>query len=1405
MSNEKAISTEDLTSKGFKWQDYNGRDQHDAHELNRLLIDAMEKSLKGTKGETLCQNLYRGKLCYQTTCSACKTVSEREESFYDLIIQILNCGDLVKSLHEYCKREVLADDSAYDCSVCGRKQTAHRGISLKQLPEVLTFSCVRFRMDRTTNWQREKLFSKHEFPLLLNMDDFVEGGNVYEVADEDVYSLNDSMLWIRDVVATVDKIVAEILPRYSAHTDNNSSTGDQVSLDSLNPEDSNYVAEKMEAMMARICRGKSSTYQLHAVILHRGSAFSGHYFAYIRDNLGEGTWNVEQVASKTCKMDCFIYEDALYIRKDSPLSSIMDIFQLHGTSMNHNSLEVQVLGSQFIALGREMWNKSFRGQYGTLNSYLKHHEELVSSKQNEIVLKRHLYKSIEVLPTPRFESMYSKKESTGTGASAFTNNGGAVSDTTHDELLARELQSKLNIEDNEKVESTKDESSNNWQEVPRRNKKFNSPTRTNNKKKINHSPVNKKSQQDPVAAPEKKSQLFHDIASKYIGCYYEFNDSVVKPMTVSDISNAFEGKDSAYMLIYRKVKRRDVSTESPLLWKTIVEQRNAELAKLKQVYDNSNHSVQLILYCATDMMYEPLISPLLTVPPDKIPDTITIDTRSSLEELYKQIENIAVAKNAMFPVVVSEIVPIDSVGFHILDTAPATGTVETITGAANSKTLLIWNGKSVQGHDVVAVGPVAAPLKFNISILSFKNVTGTDLNPVVNSDLLFQQYKLPPVAVSLVFDIYVLKTASVEEFVSTIRQRVMLETKCYDKDIVIHEITDDVTDQQRFNNAQSKSNIKKAGATTIVKGVNNVSSKLHQLVTSLSSHELFVEDIEARGVFSRSLADSEITKRNNSLTIHIDIDVKPALESIGATTVSVPVYSEATIKQLKQYIFQATSLSEEEVNSSYRFRMGFNKGEEIVVDEDKTVSALGLKHNSSITLETGAKPTSTGEIFIRVIAVTGNGTSTMTCAEKGVRGHEIEMQVSTKDTMKSVRDRAAVLLYPEKYTEGWTAASSSINLTKRLRKTNQFLEAGELVVENIDGFKKTELATVAKCSLSNGAVLLLEDGAPPIKGQVEFKLLLWSPSSAIPEEPHQLPITTLDELQATMTKINSYKRSHFISIGELQAHQDWTISDLQQRIYDLLLSQSLPLKPVDAGHVLLREMRADTLLPGKSYCATSDGVKKPLKFHHLVIDQELVVEIAPPEHDRTQPNHSFRIWVQRVISPSVLTTNDLAAFNANKNVADLVPIHEKHLSAFSPWPPTQILINGGPRPALVHLRRPVATALDVDFDSLVVFKYVTKTSTWIEFVNNRNSKKIDYISVSPYMLKEGDLVCAMACNDLSSTTRLTINRLEDYGNQHLKKIAEINKSSSKIKKVVKVVTREVLLTIGGDDSDEDNS
>jgi hypothetical protein len=54
----------------------------------RLLIEALEKSLKRTSGEDLCQVLYQGRLANQTKCLNCQIPREREETYYDILLQV---------------------------------------------------------------------------------------------------------------------------------------------------------------------------------------------------------------------------------------------------------------------------------------------------------------------------------------------------------------------------------------------------------------------------------------------------------------------------------------------------------------------------------------------------------------------------------------------------------------------------------------------------------------------------------------------------------------------------------------------------------------------------------------------------------------------------------------------------------------------------------------------------------------------------------------------------------------------------------------------------------------------------------------------------------------------------------------------------------------------------------------------------------------------------------------------------------------------------------------------------------------------------------------------------------------------------------------------------------------------
>jgi len=78
-----------------------------------------------------------------------------------------------KAIFGYLKPEILEGTNAYQCSGCNKLSRAQKGSRLVKLPAVLTFQLNRFTLD-TNTWQRKKLNDKVSFPVVLNMNHFLD-------------------------------------------------------------------------------------------------------------------------------------------------------------------------------------------------------------------------------------------------------------------------------------------------------------------------------------------------------------------------------------------------------------------------------------------------------------------------------------------------------------------------------------------------------------------------------------------------------------------------------------------------------------------------------------------------------------------------------------------------------------------------------------------------------------------------------------------------------------------------------------------------------------------------------------------------------------------------------------------------------------------------------------------------------------------------------------------------------------------------------------------------------------------------------------------------------------------------------------------------------------------------------
>ena len=212
-------------AEAFGWENNEALQQHDVAELTRVLVEALEQSLHGTEYDSAMEEFFFGVQNTVVTCSACNESRIRQDKFLDLGLQIKGRKGVEESLKEIFSFEQFTGDNQLTCDSekCqGVKTDSSKGININRLPMALTLCLHRWELDYET-WQRKKLDDRFEYPLELNMLDYLS---------------------------------EEAKMQYTA------------------PED--YI------------------YELKSIVIHRGGGYGGHYFAYIKDDLGEGTWHLEQ-------------------------------------------------------------------------------------------------------------------------------------------------------------------------------------------------------------------------------------------------------------------------------------------------------------------------------------------------------------------------------------------------------------------------------------------------------------------------------------------------------------------------------------------------------------------------------------------------------------------------------------------------------------------------------------------------------------------------------------------------------------------------------------------------------------------------------------------------------------------------------------------------------------------------------------------------------------------------------------------------------------------------------------------------------------------------------------------------------------------------------------------------------
>uniref|UniRef100_A0A2I3FXJ4 ubiquitinyl hydrolase 1 n=1 Tax=Nomascus leucogenys TaxID=61853 RepID=A0A2I3FXJ4_NOMLE len=217
----------------------NLREQHDALEFFNSLVDSLDEALKALGHPAMLSKVLGGSFADQKICQGCPHRYECEESFTTLNVDIRNHQNLLDSLEQYVKGDLLEGANAYHCEKCNKKVDTVKRLLIKKLPPVLAIQLKRFDYD----WEREcaiKFNDYFEFPRELDMEPYT--------------------------VAGVAKLEG----------------------DNVNPE--SQLIQQSEQSESETAG--STKYRLVGVLVHSGQASGGHYYSYIiQRNGGDGERN----------------------------------------------------------------------------------------------------------------------------------------------------------------------------------------------------------------------------------------------------------------------------------------------------------------------------------------------------------------------------------------------------------------------------------------------------------------------------------------------------------------------------------------------------------------------------------------------------------------------------------------------------------------------------------------------------------------------------------------------------------------------------------------------------------------------------------------------------------------------------------------------------------------------------------------------------------------------------------------------------------------------------------------------------------------------------------------------------------------------------------------------------------
>uniref|UniRef100_A0A8C6PFL3 Ubiquitin carboxyl-terminal hydrolase n=1 Tax=Nothobranchius furzeri TaxID=105023 RepID=A0A8C6PFL3_NOTFU len=267
--------------------------------------------------------------------------------------------------------------------------------------------------------------------------------------------------------------------------------------------------------------------------------------------------------------------------------------------------------------------------------------------------------------------------------------------------------------------------------------------------------------------------------------WFDLNDSTVTSIRESDIEKQFQGKESAYMLFYRKTQLFRPTLNNPL-YKVpsqliqMAQDENIQLQQKREQFEASNNTVELQLHLAPFYRLDNgALQPISTEPSGIT--ALSFDRRKTVGDLRLTIYQMQELWEGDMALTVAKSLP---AGLHLYNTLTADDVSLYSVGIHTNSDLFVWNGREVR-KGFLFFFPL---VDFNLtSWMSFRFVVRRSRRePSGNRSLflctlqLFLLYTVGSApSAGMEMDIIVEKTCTVKECLKAMLDAVGLDGTCW--------------------------------------------------------------------------------------------------------------------------------------------------------------------------------------------------------------------------------------------------------------------------------------------------------------------------------------------------------------------------------------------------------------------------------------------------------------------------------------------------------------------------------------------------------------------------------------------------------------------------------------------------